>query len=127
MTYAGFKSMLYAGLSPDDVRVRAAFDWIRRHWTFEENPGLGQQGLYYYYHTMARALRAGQQDSITDLSGTSHNWRHELIDAIASRQRGDGSWQNPADRWLEGQPVMATIYSVLALEEAIKPANPRPG
>ncbi len=121
MTYAGFKSMLYAGLSPDDVRVRAAFDWIRKHWTFDENPGLGQQGLYYYYHTMSRALRVAQQDIITDVDDVAHNWREELIDAIASRQRDDGSWRNTADRWLEGEPVLATVYALLALEEALKP------
>jgi squalene-hopene/tetraprenyl-beta-curcumene cyclase len=121
MTYAGFKSMLYAGLSPDDVRVRAAFDWVRRHWTFKENPGLGQQGLYYYYHTMARALRAAQQDVIEDIDGDPHNWREELIDALVARKRDDGSWQNSADRWLEGRPVMATVFAVLALEEALKP------
>ena len=124
MTYAGFKSMLYAGLSPDDVRVRAAFDWIRRHWTFDENPGLGQQGLYYYYHTMARGLRAAQQNVITDIDGRPHNWREELIDALADRQRDDGRWENRADRWLEGHPALATIYSVLALEEALKPVIP---
>ena len=124
MTYAGFKSMLYAGLAPDDVRVRAAFDWIRHHWTFDENPGLGQQGLYYYYHTMSRALRAAQQDVIQDADGTPHNWREELIDAVVARQREDGSWANREDRWLEGQPVMASIFSVLALEEALKPVLP---
>jgi squalene-hopene/tetraprenyl-beta-curcumene cyclase len=124
MTYAGFKSMLYAGLSPDDVRVRAAFDWVRRHWTFDENPGLGQQGLYYYYHTMARALRAAQQDVIEDIDGNAHNWREELIDALVARQRDDGAWINSADRWLEGEPVMATIFAVLALEEALKPVLP---
>jgi hypothetical protein len=126
MTYAGFKSMFHAGLSPDDLRVRAAFDWIRHHWTFDENPGLGQQGLYYYYHTMARALRAAQQDVITDIDGTAHNWREELIDALVARKRDDGSWLNGADRWLEGQPVMATIFAVLALEEALKPVVPKP-
>jgi squalene-hopene/tetraprenyl-beta-curcumene cyclase len=124
MTYAGFKSMFYAGLSPDDLRVRAAFDWIRNHWTFDENPGLGQQGLYYYYHTMARALRAAQQNVITDADGKEHNWREELIDALVARQRDDDSWVNSADRWLEGQPVMATIFAVLALEEALKPTLP---
>ncbi len=124
MTYAGFKSMLYAGLSPDDVRVRAAFDWIRRNWTFDENPGLGQQGLYYYYHTMARALRAAQQPTIEDANGTSHNWREELTDALLTRQREDRSWRNPADRWMEGQPVLVTIYAVLALEEVLKPVTP---
>lgn len=121
MTYAGFKSLLYAGLSPDDIRVRAAFDWVKHNWTFEENPGLGQQGLFYYYHTMARALLVAQQHTITDTNGKTHNWREELIDAIVSRQAEDGSWVNKADRWMEGQPVMCTIYSVLSLEETLKP------
>jgi len=125
MTYAGFKSMLYAGLSPDDVRVRAAFEWIRRNWTFDENPGMGQEGLYYYYHTMSRALRAAQQHTI-EIDGTRHNWRDELTQAILARQRADGSWQNPADRWMEAEPVIATVFAVLALEEAIKPTTPTP-
>ena len=120
MTYAGFKSLLYAGLSPDDVRVRAAFDWIRRHFSFEENPGLGAQGLYYYYHAMSRALRIAQQHTITDVEGKNHNWREEMIDAITARQKEDGSWRNEADRWLEGQPVLATVYAILSLEEALK-------
>jgi len=122
MTYAGFKSMLYAGLDPSDVRVRAAFDWIRRHFTFDENPGLGQQGLYYYYHTMSRALVASQQHEIETGEGDRRNWREALVDALAERQRADGSWKNDADRWLEGEPVLATAYAVLALEEVLKPA-----
>jgi squalene-hopene/tetraprenyl-beta-curcumene cyclase len=122
MTYAGFKSMFYAGLNPDDMRVRACFDWIKAHFTFEENPGVGQQGLYYYYLTMSRALFVAQQHTITDSKNAPHNWREEMIDAIVKRQKPDGSWQNTADRWLEGEPVMATIDALLALEETIKPA-----
>lgn len=121
MTYAGFKSMMYAGLSADDVRVRAAFDWIRRNWTFDENPGMGLQGLFYYYHTMARSLNVSQQHVIKDIEGERRNWREEMIDAIAARQREDGSWLNAADRWLEGREVMATVYALLSLEEALKP------
>jgi len=123
MTYAGFKSMLYAGLSPDDERVRAAYEWIRRHWSFEENPGLGQQGLFYYYHAMARALRVGQQHLVVDTNGTSHNWREELIDAVAARQQPDGSWINEEERWLEGESALVTAYAMLALEEALKPVH----
>ncbi len=122
MTYAGFKSMLYAGLSPDDVRVRAAFDWLRKRWGFDENPGLGQTGLYYYYHTLSRALFVAQQHEIADTDGVLHNWREELIDAITSRQADDGSWVNEADRWMEGHPVLVTVYCTLALEETLKPA-----
>jgi squalene-hopene/tetraprenyl-beta-curcumene cyclase len=124
MTYAGFKSLLYAGLSPEDPRVKAAFDWIRAHFTFDENPGVGQQGLYYYYHAMARALRVAQEPVITDDEGVDHNWREALIDAIADRQREDGAWLNEADRWMESHPALVTAYAVLALEEAIKPVDP---
>ncbi len=126
MTYAGFKSLLYAGLSRDDERVKAAFEWIARHYTFDENPGLGQQGLFYYYHAMARALVAAQQSTIPTLQadGTrkDRNWREDLIAALVARQRDDGAWVNTADRWEENQPDLVTIYSLLALEEALKPA-----
>lgn len=120
MTYAGFKSMLYAGLSKDDPRVRAALDWLRSHWTFEENPGLGKQGLFYYYHTLARALRVSGLDRLADADGVEHDWRGELIDALLARQANDGSWVNDADRWMEGDPALVTIYAVLAMEEALK-------
>jgi len=123
MTYAGFKSMLYAGLSPDDLRVRAAFDWIRNHWSFEENPGLGLQGLYYYYHTMARALNIAQQHEITDAQDVKHNWREEMIEALLKRQAEDGSWVNTADRWMENDPSLVTIYALLSLQEALKPVT----
>ncbi|MFO0874690.1 MAG: hypothetical protein U0575_12070 [Phycisphaerales bacterium] len=129
MTYAGFKSMLYAGLSRDDVRVRAAWDWLRRHFTFDENPGLGQQGLFYYYAAMSRALVAAQQPTIAPLrdgvESTPVNWREAMIDSLTKRQRDDGSWVNSADRWMEGDPEMCTIDAVLALEEALKPAGGR--
>ena len=121
MTYAGFKSLLYAGLTRDDPRVRAAFDWIRRHWTFDENPGLDQQGLYYYYHSMARALLASQQQVVETIDGVERPWRDELVAALLARQRPDGTWMNPADRWEEGQIDLVTIYSILALQEALKP------
>ena len=72
---------------------------------------------------MARALAVSQQTMVTDIDGVAHNWRQELIDALLARRREDGSWQNSADRWLEGEPVMATIYAVLALEETLKPVG----
>ncbi|MSR28679.1 MAG: hypothetical protein EXS03_03775 [Phycisphaerales bacterium] len=122
MTYAGFKSLLFAGLTRDDPRVRAAMGWIRTHWTFAENPGLGQQGYYYYLHAMARALSAAQQTEFIDVSGTAHSWREELVDALSSRQRSDGSWVNASARWEESNSDLCTIYAVLALEEAIKPS-----
>ena len=40
MTYAGLKSMMYAGLGKDDPRVKAAWGWIQKNYTVDENPGL---------------------------------------------------------------------------------------
>ena len=115
MTYAGFKSFIYADLDRDDPRVQAALDWIRRHWSFEENPELGDQGLYYYYQTAAKALQAWGEDTILDARQHPHDWRHELAEAVLARQQDDGSWVNDADRWFEGYPPVPTSYAVIAL------------
>jgi len=126
LTYAGFKSMLHAGMGRDDPRVRGAFKWIKRYWRLDSNPNLpklqSQQGLFYYYHVFAKALRAWGRPIIEDTKGVKHNWRHELIDALAKRVGKDGSWINAdSERWNEGNPVLATCFSVLALQEALKP------
>src|SRR6185295_11840813 len=62
MTYAGLKSMIFAGLGPGDERVKAAIDWIGKNYDLNSNPGLGQKGLYYGYHTFAKALAALGQE-----------------------------------------------------------------
>jgi len=125
MTYVMFKSMLYAGVDREDGRVKAAFAWIRRYWRLDSNPNMpqtrSQEGLFYYYHMFAKALRAWGEPIIKDTDGAEHNWREELIDALAERVGKDGSWVNEgASRWEEGSAVLSTAYSVLALEETLK-------
>ena len=116
MTYAGLKSMLYAGVDQDDIRVQAAIDWIRMHYNLKNNPGMGPEGLYYYYHLFAKALDAVGQDTFVDAEGVTHNWREELLAELASRQADDGSFTNQAsDRWMEGDPNLVTGYVLLAL------------
>ncbi|HVJ85912.1 MAG TPA: prenyltransferase/squalene oxidase repeat-containing protein, partial [Caulifigura sp.] len=77
MTYAGLKSMVYAGLTKDDPRVKAASEWIAKFYTLEENPGMGQQGLYYYLLTAARTFKALGTDEFVDAKGGKHPWRAE--------------------------------------------------
>jgi squalene-hopene/tetraprenyl-beta-curcumene cyclase len=115
MTYAGLKSMIFAGLTRDDPRVKAAVAWLAKRYTFAENPGLGDAGLYYYFHTAAKALDALGDDSFTDAAGVKHAWRSELADALIARQQADGSWVNENPRWMEGDPNLVTSYSLLAL------------
>jgi squalene-hopene/tetraprenyl-beta-curcumene cyclase len=115
MTYVGFKSLLHAGVARDDPRVKAARQWIVDHYTLEENPGVQLQGLYYYYHVFAKSLAANGEATLTDRDGKTHDWRNDLVAALAKRQNEDGSWVNSADRWYEGQPSLVTSYCLLAL------------
>lgn len=115
MTYAGLKSFLYAGIDKDDIRVQAALDWIGRNYDLQSNPGVGQQGLFYYYHVFAKALNAYGQPTLKTADGETRNWRSDLIEVLAEKQQTDGSWTNPADRWYEGDPNLVTSYCLLAL------------
>lgn len=132
MTYAGLKSFIYAGLSKDDQRVKAAWDWITSNWTLDENPGMragnpenAQQGLYYYYLTLARALNAYDEPTLTAPDGTKHDWRIELIDKLATLQKEDGSWTGER-RWMESNPTLVTSYVILALQEALEDLEQHP-
>jgi squalene-hopene/tetraprenyl-beta-curcumene cyclase len=115
MTYAGLKSMIYAGVTRDDPRVQAAVAWLARHYTFEENPGMGDAGLFYYFHTVGKSLDVLGLETFTDHAGEVHRWRDELSTAILARQRKDGSWKNANERWMEGETDLATAYALLAL------------
>ena len=119
MTYAGVKSLIYAGVSKDDPRVKHALAWIRNNYSLDENVGMGegkrQFGLYYYYHTMAKCFDALGVDEFEDAKGVKHDWRKELIEALAKRQKPDGSWINEQDRWMEGDPNLVTGYALMTL------------
>ena len=116
MTYAGLKSMIYAGVDKNDPRVKAATTWIRDFYSLEENPGMGQQGLFYYYHTFAKALSMLDIDTFVETDGTKHDWRKELSEHLFEIQKSNGSWVNPEDRWYEGDPNLVTAYALLALK-----------
>jgi hypothetical protein len=115
MTYSGLKSMVYAGLTATDPRVKAANEWISNHYSVEENPGMGTAGLYYYYHTFGASLRAANLNEVVDADGKKHDWRADLIEELASEQQPDGSWTNKNNRWFEDDKNLATSFALLAL------------
>lgn len=115
MTYAGVLSLIYADLKKDDPRLVAALDWISRHYTLEENPGQGAQGLYYYYQMMAKSLSAAGIGELTTANGKKVNWRAELAGKLLSLQKPDGSWSSENGRWMEKDPNLVTTYCLLAL------------
>lgn len=115
MTYAGLKSMVFAGLTPEDKRVKAAVEWITKFYSVSENPGLGQQGVYYYHQMFAKALSVMGADLVKDADGKEHDWRKELAEHLFKAQQENGAWLNKNDRWYEGNPDLATAYVLIAL------------
>ena len=122
MTYAMFRSYVYAQLDKDDPRVVDALKWVRHNYTVEHNPGMPDDtkfaGYYYYLVTFSRALSAYGQAEIESADGKKHNWANDLIDKLASLQKANGSWTNEQDRWLEGDADLVTAYALTALQAA---------
>ena len=114
MSYAGLLSFIYADLQKDDPRVTAALDWLQKHYTVSENPGLEQSGYYYYLHLMAKGLTAAGITEI-DHHGKKVDWRKEVALQLMKLQKPDGSWVNEAPRWKENNVTLVTTYSTMTL------------
>ena len=115
MTYAGLKSMIYAGLVP-------------RRPTRQGGPDLHHQSLHARRKPRARAARAllllphlrqddgrpGRADPDRrrgSLARLESRAGRGACQATAARRR----WVNPADRFMEGDPNLVTAYALLAL------------
>ena len=116
MSYAGLLSFIYAEMDDTDPRLKAVRKWLKENYSIAENPGMGPQGLYYYYHTMAKALSLSGIEHILDKNGKKRDWRKELALELLNKQSPEGSWLNENGRWWERDPVLVTSYAILALE-----------
>jgi squalene-hopene/tetraprenyl-beta-curcumene cyclase len=116
ISYAGLLSYIYARLEKNDPRILAVHEWLSKHYTLEENPGLGQQGLYYYYHMMSKALSTYGVHQLHLAGGQKVNWRKDLALRLLDLQQPDGFWINENGRWWERDPVLVTSYAIITLE-----------
>lgn len=116
-SYNGLLSLVYAQVDVSDPRVKGVLEWINRNFSLDENPGLGQAGLYYYFHTLAKGLTLAGIDSLPLKGGGSIKWRPALAKRLIDLQAADGSWTNQlSGRFWERDPHLVTAYTVLTLE-----------
>ena len=121
ITYAGLLALVYANVSREDTRVVSAMDWAARHWSLEENPGMGAQGLYFFYNVLSKSLAASGRDLVPRPGADPVNWRMALADKLVKMQKieadtGQGYWTNENGRFWEQNPVLCTAYAILALQ-----------
>ncbi|MBI5056098.1 MAG: terpene cyclase/mutase family protein [Nitrospirae bacterium] len=120
MSYAGLLSYIYAQMDKNDPRIKAVYEWLSKNYSLDANPGAGndgQDGLYYYYHTMAKGLTLYGVDTLKSADGKTVNWREALAKRLLDLQKSEGFWVNEkSGRWMEKDPVLVTSYSILALE-----------
>lgn len=118
ISYAGLLSYIYAKVDKSDPRVTAVLDWLRGNYTLDENPGMGQQGYFYYLHLMTKALTAARVEMlrVDDGAGRDVRWRDDVASRLLSLQKPDGSWANENPRWWETDRNLVTAYVVLSLE-----------
>ena len=123
MTYAGILSLIYAKVDAKDERVASAMYRAMRHCTLTENPGLGQEGLYYFYNTLSKCMAAMGEETVAKEDGDEVRWQDDLADRLMELQSDDGFWVNENNRWWEADPVLVTSYALLALSSAMN-GNP---
>jgi squalene-hopene/tetraprenyl-beta-curcumene cyclase len=118
MTGAGIWGLLLCGVPKTDERVVAAMNWVRSHYTWDTNPGIGWWRMYYYYLSMSKALTMYGQPLID-----GHDWYQELYNKIVGMQidagSGKGYWSTSNE---DDGPELTTAYAILSLQtRAIAP------
>ena len=116
ISYAGMLSYAYAELPKTDPRVTAVRKWLTTNYTIAENPGMGAQGLFYYYYLMTKALTFSGTDNLKLDDGKEVDWRKEVGLKLMKLQAQDGSWINKdSSRWWENEKPLVTAYALISL------------
>jgi len=119
-TYAGLMSYSWANVKKTDARVQSVMKWIRNNYTVDENPGVGQKTVYYYYMVFAKALQAIGETEIVDAKGQKHNWRDDLARKLLMLQHPEGYWVNTDKAELQDNKVLVTTFTMMAIEATLQ-------
>src|SRR5262249_19368411 len=120
-TYAGGLRYSWANVKKSDQRVQAVVKWIRDNYSVDENPGMGQKTIYYYYMVFAKALQAVGEPVMTDSRGARHVWREDLGKKLLTLQHPEGFWVNEVRDELQDNKVLVTAFTMMAIEAILQP------
>ncbi len=114
-TCDGLLALLAAGVPMTDERAQAALKWLRERQQLDSPPGIPQdsptpwQRALWHYHLAVRAEALAAVKEPGD-------WRPRIREALAPRQRADGSFINEESPLMkEDDPILCTAFCVIAL------------
>jgi len=122
ITYTGIMALIYSDVSRDDPRIISALDWASKNWSLEENPNMGNQGLFFFYNILSKSLNAANVNVITTADKQHVAWRQQVAEKVVSTQKvenGKGYWLNDTGRFWENDKVLDTAYALLTLESVL--------
>jgi len=119
-TYAGLLSYSWANVKKEDPRVQSVLKWVRNNYTVDENPGMGQKTVYYYYMVFAKALQAVGDPVIVDAKGQRHNWREDLGRKLMALQHPEGFWVNTVPDEMQDNKVLVTCFTMTAIQAILQ-------
>ena len=117
MTAAAIWELGVMGIPLDDARIQDGLAWLKRFYSYHDNPQEGARWHYYYLWTATRAfLHAGlpgQLNAEPPLEG----WYYDFAGYLVEYQQPDGSWHNLEELDPPYRPadVLVTEYALLVL------------
>jgi hypothetical protein len=125
-TADGLRALVSLGVPADDSRVTGATAWLSRETDIAGVPGFRDDadgetwkaGLrFYYLAALARVLPFLEPDA-------SAARRRSIMESLVESQAVDGSWSNPGARMREDDPLIATSFAIVALQQTLSQGKP---
>jgi squalene-hopene/tetraprenyl-beta-curcumene cyclase len=104
------------GAKPDDAPIRAAGEWLGRHYTLEQNPGANSVDLPEYYFLLASTYQVLGSTKLVRPDGRQIDGVRKLAEKLINLQNGNGSYPDGHVGAQPRNPVLATSYCLFALE-----------
>lgn len=112
VSYMALLAYRFAGLKPDDPRVKTQLGQLRRQYLAEGDSKLGTMRNYFFSETVAETLTTYGIDRLKLATGSEADWAGDLAKRLINLQRADGSWEYDDP----GHEFLLTTGNILALE-----------
>ena len=119
MTAAGIWCLRLCGVPVEDARIQKGLEWLRRFYSYWDNPFLEETFHYYYLWTVTRAFLYSDLPGILEPAPPLEGWYWDFAGYLVEMQQEDGSWVSTDPE--REPPELATCFALLTLEKATLP------